>query len=118
MNHPQEMRSPQMHACIRACLSCAQLCTEAVTHCLLQGGAHAESNHIATLLSCADICQTSANAMLRGSHTHLFTCGACAEVCKACAAACDALPDDELMRRCAEECRQCCEHTAAMSRLM
>ena len=117
MTHLHDLRSPEMHACIRACLACAQLCTETVTHCLLRGGAHAEANHIATLLSCAEICQVSANAMLRGSHTHLSTCRACSEICKACAASCDTITDDEVLKRCADECRKCCESTAAMSRV-
>lgn len=52
------------------------------------GGRHAEDAHIQLLLDCAEICQTSANFMLRGSELHGRTCAVCADACQRCAASC------------------------------
>ena len=95
--------------CISECLDCHRICLETVQHCLLKGGKHASSEHIGLLLDCAEICQTSANFMLRGSSLHGRTCDVCAEVCRRCAESCEQLGDDEQMRACAEACRSCAE---------
>lgn len=99
--------SPQMRECIQECQTCHTTCLETVTHCLQRGGPHAEAGHIRLLLDCAEICQTSANFMLRGSPFHAATCGVCAEICERCAQDCERLGDDEMMRQCAESCRRC-----------
>ena len=97
----------EMRDCIRECQSCAAICLETVTHCLQMSGAHAEVSHIRTLLDCADICQTAANFMLRGSDLHTRTCAVCSEACERCAVSCEQFPDDRMMQQCAEECRRC-----------
>jgi hypothetical protein len=86
-----------------------------VAHCLEKGGRHAEPQHIRLLLDCAEICQTSANFMVRGSDLHAATCRACAEVCERCADDCERMADDEMMRRCAEICRRCAASCAQMA---
>jgi len=108
----------KMQECIQACQTCSQVCQETVTHCLQKGGKHAEPQHIRLLLDCAEICQTSANFMIRGSEFHSRTCGVCAEVCEACAVDCESFKDDAEMQRCAEECRRCaqlCREMAGMA---
>ncbi len=107
--------SPEMRQCIQNCQSCHSLCLETVTHCLRKGGPHAEVNHIRLLLDCVEICQTSANFMLRGSDLHTRTCAVCAEVCERCAQDCERFGDDETMRRCAEACRRCAESCRRMA---
>jgi hypothetical protein len=97
----------RMVACIRECTNCHAVCLETVTHCLQMGGPHAEANHIRLLLDCAEICQTSANFMLRNSDLHGLTCGVCADVCERCAEDCARFTDDDVMQRCAETCRRC-----------
>jgi hypothetical protein len=86
-------------------------------HCLQMGGAHAAANHVRLMLDCAEICQTSANFMLRGSDLHGHTCRACAVVCRRCAEDCVALgEDDPRMLACAEQCTRCaasCERMAS-----
>ena len=104
-----------MDSCIRACQSCHEVCLGTIRHCLEKGGSHAASDHIGMLQDCAQICQTSADFMLRGSHLHAHTCGACAAVCEACATHCEAMADDRMMEECAEACRRCAEECAAMS---
>jgi len=99
--------SAEMRECITDCQDCGAICLETVTHCLQMGGPHAEPMHIRTLLDCADICQTAANFMLRGSDLHPRTCAVCSEACGRCASSCEAFPDDEMMMQCAEVCRRC-----------
>lgn len=117
-HHTAEHRSAEMNECIRNCTDCHAICVETVAYCLGMGGRHAEEQHVSLLLTCADICRTSADAMLRGSHVHGFVCGACAAVCSACADACAAMGDDAEMARCAEACRRCATSCEEMSRGM
>ncbi|HEU5102906.1 MAG TPA: four-helix bundle copper-binding protein [Roseiflexaceae bacterium] len=70
--------------CIQECTNCHSICLATVPHCLEMGGAHASPAHIGLLLDCAEICQTSANFMLRGSALHTHTCGVCADICERC----------------------------------
>lgn len=117
-HHTAQHRSKGMNDCIQNCTDCHAVCIEAIAHCLSMGGKHAEEEHISLLQTCADICRTSADAMLRGSHVHGFICGACSAVCSACADACAAMADDAEMVRCAEACRQCARSCEEMSRGM
>ncbi len=111
MQH-QTHHSQEMEQCIQNCTDCHHICLETVSHCLEMGGEHAEVNHIRLLLDCAEICQTSANFMIRGSEFHARTCGVCAEICERCAADCERFGDEfmnqgaQICRRCAESCRQ------------
>ena len=107
--------SAEMKQCIDECLRCASVCLETSRHCLELGGKHAAAQHITTLQDCADICQTSANFMLRGSHLHTETCRACAAVCRACEEACRRMGDDAQMQQCADACRTCAESCERMA---
>lgn len=103
------MRS--MQSCIDICNRCAQMCLQtAMNHCLETGGRHVEPEHFRLMMSCAEICQLSANFMLMNSRFHTRTCGVCAEVCEACAMDCDSIGDMEecasICHKCAESCRQ------------
>lgn len=104
---PHAAMTSAMTECIDNCLECAKTCLETARHCLEKGGEHAAAAHITALLDCAEICETSANFMSRGSDTHPKVCEACAEACDRCAEACEKFPDDDVMRRCAEICRRC-----------
>jgi len=105
--HVGTQLSEKLQSCIRECTNCHEVCLETVTYCLQQGGQHAEVNHVRLLLDCAEICQTSANFMLRSSDLHGRTCGVCADVCERCAEDCARFQDDDMMQRCAEACRSC-----------
>jgi hypothetical protein len=119
MTHTQHQHTDQeLQTCIANCLKCHSVCLATITHCLEIGGRHAEVSHIRCLLDRAEICQTSANFMLRGSEMHRHTCGVCAEICARCAQDCEGIGDDAHMRACAEACRRCaesCKHMAAMA---
>jgi hypothetical protein len=113
--HATHQADDGIRKCIEECLSCYQICLETVTHCLQKGGKHAEASHIRLLLDCTDICQTSANFMIRGSDLHTRTCAVCAEVCERCAESCEQFGDDEKMKACAEACRRCAESCRRMA---
>jgi hypothetical protein len=119
MTQTQHQHTEQeMHTCIANCLNCHSICLTTVTHCLETGGRHAEAAHIQLMLDCAEICQTSANFMLRGSDLYSRTCAICAGICERCARDCELFGDDAYMRACAEACRRCaetCKHMAAMA---
>lgn len=116
MIQTQTKVSTEMRACIRECEQCHSECLETVQHCLRKGGRHAEAEHVRLLLDCAEICQTSANFMTRGSDLHVETCRACAAVCEACAESCERMADDPQMKRCAEACRSCAKSCQQMAK--
>lgn len=112
------LANQDMLQCIENCQGCHRICLETVTYCLQQGKKHAEAGHVRLLLDCAEICQTSANFMLRGSDLHGRTCAVCAEVCERCAQDCEEFGNDAPMRVCAETCRRCadsCHQMAVMA---
>jgi hypothetical protein len=98
-----------MERCIEECTRCHQVCVRTLQHCLEMGGKHSEAGHVRLMMDCAQICQTSADFMLRGSELHTETCRACAVVCERCAEDCERMGEDREMRECAEECRRCAE---------
>lgn len=108
------MIDQRMRECIQECHHCHDVCMETISNCLQMGGEHAKPRHIQLLMDCAEICQTSANFMLRMSEFHGQTCGVCAEVCERCAEDCERF-DDEMMRQCAEACRSCASSCREMA---
>ena len=113
-HHSAEHRTSEMNTCIDSCMHCHAVCLETINYCLSMGGSHADARHITLLASCADICQTSADTMLRGSDVHSYTCAACASISEQCADSCSRLGDPE-MAKCAEACRRCADSCADMS---
>lgn len=110
--------SAQMQQCLDDCLKCHQTCLETVMYCLSMGGKHANDAHIRMMLDCAEICQASANMMMRNSEFSERLCGVCAEVCIRCAEDCEQFGDDERMKACAEACRRCAESCQTMTASM
>jgi hypothetical protein len=115
---PTTSRIPEaMQEGIAQCQECHSSCLALVNHCLELGGPHADPAHIGLLLDCAEICQTSANFMLRASERHQLTCRVCAEVCWACAEDCERMgAGDAPMLRCVDQCRRCAESCERMAR--
>jgi len=107
----------EMQECIEECLNCHAVCTMTMQHCIASGGEHTEVNLIGILLDCAEICQTSANFMLRGSPYHVVTCAACAELCRACEEACRAVTPDEQLAHCGDVCASCAEACDRMAQM-
>jgi hypothetical protein len=107
-----------MRRCIAECLDCHRICLETVNHCFSHGGKHAAPRHMGLLLDCAQICDTSADFLLRGSEFHARTCGVCAELCAACADSCQEIgPHDAILQRCIEACLRCGDSCRRMAGL-
>lgn len=83
----------------------------AMGHCLELGGEHVEAVHFRLMLTCAEVCQTSANLQLSGSSFSQQMCELCAQVCDACADSCRKLEG-------MEDCVRACEACAASCRRM
>ncbi len=98
----------EMRACMEDCEYCHRVCLHmAMTHCLEQGGQHTEPLHFRLMLGCAEVCSTTANALLSGFEMHAQLCAASAEICRACAASCEQIGED--MRECVDACIRCAE---------
>jgi len=103
-----------MKACIEKCWECRDECQDVLfNHCLEEGGTHAEAAHVKLMTDCIQICQISADFMVRNSEMHSATCTACADICDACANSCEAVGGEE-MKRCAELCRECASSCRSM----
>lgn len=107
--------STGMQQCIEICQSCHSTCLHCIQHCLKKGGKHAAADHIRLMADCVQICQVSADFMLRGSPLHMRTCGVCAIVCDECAKDCERIADDDMMKKCADTCRRCAESCRKMA---
>ncbi|XXT21317.1 four-helix bundle copper-binding protein [Sorangium sp. So ce429] len=91
----------------RAAQSCQSICVESIQYCLQMGGSHVEPSHMQLLQDCAEICETTATFLLRGSPQHAQVTTACATICELCAQSCDRFTGDAQMKACADECRHC-----------
>ena len=106
----------EMQKCIQLCQDCHALCVQTIGHCLNLGGRHAALEHIRLLQDCAELCETTAHYLIRGSSLHERMCGLCDEVCRQCADNCLQVGgDDQMVKKCAEMCKTCagsCERMA------
>jgi hypothetical protein len=99
----------------QACSQCEQACMQTISYCLKQGGLHAEARHIQLLQDCADQCALSVKFMVRESDFQSRSCMLCAEICISCAADCEKMKEDEVMKNCADVCRRCAESCRKMA---
>ena len=111
----QHNLSDQMRQCIEDCQECHSLCWQVAARYLRpaqdvkSSESYIEPTYLRLLLDCAEICQTSANFMLRGSDWYRCACQMCLEVCDQCARECEKVTDDAQMQACAEVCRHCAD---------
>lgn len=106
-----------MSDCVADCEKANRACLETLRYCLEKGGPHAAPAHVRLLMDCAEICQMTANFMLRGSAVHGVACGACAEVCERCVESCETFSGDSKMAACAETCRSCAKSCREMAKM-
>lgn len=105
----------EMQECMQECMKCHTVCMETLTYCMQQGGMYATSEMMCMLLDCAEMCQTTANCMMRGSPMCIQMCTVCANVCTQCADMCMQMGEDARMQACAEACRCCAESCQKMT---
>ena len=79
--HRMEGMAMSMTDCIDDCVASHRMCLETAAWLTKQGGASATASLIAMLNDCAELCQATANSMLRESALHRIVCRACEEVC-------------------------------------
>jgi hypothetical protein len=104
----QHLSAP-VQDCIDDCTDCRNTCKEVLfQHCFEIGGRHVEKKHVNLMVDCIEICQMTANLLLRGSESAPKLREICADICERCAASCDDLRDEEMLR-CAETCRNCAD---------
>jgi len=111
------MGAMSLDACVDKCVASHRKCLETATHAIGQDRSPAAAGRIAILLDCAELCQATANSMLRKSSQHALLCEACARLCDICADACVTPGSDAVLRACAATCRDCarsCRDMAAM----
>lgn len=102
-----EVDSEALLRCIEDCERCHRLCLRmAMTHCLEQGGDHLEPPHFRVMLACAEICRTTADAMLASYALYEELCAVCARICRDCAESCERVGE---LEECALACRACAE---------
>jgi hypothetical protein len=86
-----------MH-CVVECEHCAKACM-----------GHPDMVKCAQMcLDCAEVCQTLATYMVRGSYFIFHLARACADICEACAQECEKY-NLEHCQKCAKVCRQAAE---------
>jgi hypothetical protein len=111
------MMTPQ--TCIDSCWHTHVMCLETERYCLEKNSMHVLvlPSHLALLADCAEMCEKTADSLLRHSSQHAAVCTACAQLCDACAQECEAFKDDDRMLICARTCRDCATHCREMSKL-
>jgi hypothetical protein len=102
--------TPEVRRCVESASDAYTSCTETLTYSLSGGGELANPWHIRLLIDCAEICQTTQNALLRASELTPLLTTVCAEACEKCAESCRAVDSaDEQLETCAEVCLHCAE---------
>ena len=96
-----------LQECVADCLRTHASCIETARYCLDNPRVGVTPVHLSLLTDCAEICQTTANFLIRRSVQHGTMCRACADVCDACAAECEKFASDAQMAGCARTCREC-----------
>ena len=105
--------SMPMKDCIDLCLNSHRICIETASYAIKNDAARADL--VVMLTDCAEVCQTTANSMIRNSSLHDILCQACAEACERCADACAQHADDAQMNNCAQTCRTCAQSCRDMA---
>lgn len=104
----------KMDECIQNCLDCHRACLMIVPH--LSRSEPASQTHITSLLlTCAQLCQTSACVLLIKSAAYTDVCSACAQACERCAKECyDLANGDAKLLHCADMCQRCAKSCTGM----
>ena len=106
--------SPELQACIDACLACLAACEHCATACLAEDDVKMMAGCIRLDRDCADACALTARLLMRGSDLHPQACALCAEACERCAAECGQHQHDHC-QQCAAACRRCAESCRALA---
>ncbi|MFO1536155.1 MAG: hypothetical protein ABR586_10855 [Thermoplasmatota archaeon] len=87
--------------------------TECFDYCIKQGGRHAEANHLRAHLDAWDLLNATCTLIARGSDYADDAKATCAKAVKRCEESCEEFGDDQMMKACADVCREAYEHLAS-----
>jgi len=104
-------------SCIDLCLASHRQCLSTASYLIGNDRTPASKLLIPTLLDCAELCQATANSMIRNSPQHMLFCDACAQLCETCAESCQVHGEDIVLRNCAAVCRTCALVCRDMARM-
>ncbi len=102
--------------CIENCIECHAVCTQSLAYAMESGSENFNVSQMKLLQDCSEICQLSANFMLRDSESHKVSCKACSELCEKTAIMCEKVEDDDMMRVTAEIARECAGSCSEMAK--
>ncbi|HYE76646.1 MAG TPA: four-helix bundle copper-binding protein [bacterium] len=102
--------SPEMQACIEACLNCALACEICADTAIPEG----KVDCARYCRDCAEVCKMAASWMARSSAFHLELCQLCAFVCDLTANECGKHNTDHC-QVCMRACTDCAEKCHAMA---
>lgn len=107
-----------LEECLEHCWQCHRLCLETAIYLLaLEEEADAKQEKVRLLLSCAEICQSTANLLLLGAGVYQQACKLCADLCEQCAGLFGPDLEDRQMQLCFDACCRCaasCQKMAGM----
>ena len=105
-------QSEDIQQTIEDCLDAYAIAKETISYSLQQGGDVARGELIVTLLTCSDVCRSTAEFIVIEAALRSSSCGFCAIVCDFAAEQCERFEDEQLtacaeaMRNCAQSCRE------------
>jgi hypothetical protein len=104
--------------CIQNCWRCHRQCLETTVYLSAKDGDDAKQEKVRLLLSCAELCQSTANLLLIGASIYQDACRLCAAICEESAMMLGRDTEDRQLRLCFDACCQCaasCLEMAGMS---
>lgn len=82
-----------MQECINKCWEVSRCGNEAIYESLKMGGKYSELEHLALIMNCVKICESTAQFVVSRSPFMQLLCGLCAKICEDCAEECEKIGD-------------------------
>jgi hypothetical protein len=101
------LRHTSQTAILRTCMDTI---TECFDYCLQHGGEHADPDHLRAHLDAWDLLSATSTLVARDSGCAAAIKPVCADAVKRCEESCERFEDDEMMKACADVCREAYEH--------
>jgi len=90
--------------------TCMDTITECFDYCIKHGGEHVKASHLRAHLDAWDLLNATCTLVARGSDFADGAKGICADAVKRCEESCERFGDDQMMKACADVCREAYEH--------
>ena len=93
----------RLSQCVQDCLDCQNIGLETISYCL----GMSDTYPVRSILDCIEICQVTADLIMRGSKLRDELCKVCIEACEKCELFCNQFDSDFQMKACGQACRNC-----------